>query len=154
MNKDLKTITKVIIKFRRFNIDTMLLFNMGYIDTFFFSFPNDVICSSSSRKLGPSEGAQVAFRYHVSLESFNLEQFLSFSLSFMSFTFLKNHGSYHVGCFTIWVVWCFLIGLGIPAYLAQQLHKWCCVLLRASHQEARDDILPLNGEKCYPFSSV
>lgn len=37
MNKDLKTITKVIIKFRRFNIDAMLLFNMWYIDTFFFS---------------------------------------------------------------------------------------------------------------------
>ena len=31
----------------------------------------------------------------------------------MTLTFLKKHGSDHVSCFTIWAVWCFLIGLNI-----------------------------------------
>ena len=31
----------------------------------------------------------------------------------MTLTFLKKHSSDHVSCFTIWAVWCFLIGLNI-----------------------------------------
>lgn len=51
------------------------------------------------------------------LAFFNLEQFLCLSLSFTTLIFLKKHGSYPVGGFTIWVAWFFLIGLDIPDYL-------------------------------------
>lgn len=74
-----------VIKFKKFNIDTIV----------YYSYSNFVNCSNSKLLnifFSFSQGSQIAFSCHVSLVSFDLEQFFSLSLSFLTWTFFMNTG--------------------------------------------------------------
>ena len=77
-------------KIRKYNIDSILLPNPHFIS---ISCPSNGLCSHpvssapTSSKSNPR--SCIVFSRHVLL-SFNLEEFLSFSLSFLTMTFLKS----------------------------------------------------------------
>lgn len=64
------------------------------MDTVLLSFFNNVLCSNFSYKPGSRQEADMAFRCYVFLVSFNLKQFLSFSLSFLTLILFKSINQY------------------------------------------------------------
>lgn len=81
-------------------------FSLSNIPTNLVKCPNNVfyrILFSSS--VGYSPGSCIKLGCYVSLLSFNLEQFISFSLSFMTLTFLKGTGQFFYRLFlNFWFV--------------------------------------------------
>lgn len=66
-----------------------LLFNLLFWPNF-DSWPNNVPCPLHSSTLGPSRESAIQCSCHISLPSFSLEHFHSFSSTFMTLSFLKT----------------------------------------------------------------
>lgn len=93
-----------------------------------------------------SPGSSIGFTCHVSLVSFNLEQFFTFSLSFMAMTFFKEYNlppPFNRSFLILSLSEVSSLFDSGYAYPARILYKRCCDLLRVSHPEVTHIHLPL-----------
>lgn len=124
-----KTLTyTTTVHFSKSGHSTLLQYRyLWYRFTVFYS--NDVF--------GP--GLHIAFSFHVSLVSINLEWLLSVLGSFTSMTFLKIAGYLFYTMSLNWVCLTFFLWLDSGyTFLAEILWKRYCILLSAVYQKAYD----------------
>lgn len=105
----------------------------------FINFSQNALYSSFFLGPGFNPGYLLYSSNHLSLVSFNREKFFSFSLCFLTLTFLKVQVSYLVEFPSLWVCLSFDSSYDIMARITL---TWCWIL-HASYQETLDGLVLL-----------
>lgn len=117
-----------ITPFSKFNIGIVLFPNLlSWYN--FTSRLNNVLDTMCPPSLGCSKESDTPFACHISLSSFNLQHFHSFSLTFITLSVLKNTISHFdkIQCFSFCICLMFLYH-SLEVCIIVKLHSWCLSL--------------------------